>query len=240
MFRFDVLANAAEADQVTPSKPRRRVIGLAPGQQQYRILIAEDRDSNRELLIKLLQPLGFEVRGVRNGAEGIAAWESWEPQLIWMDMRMPVMDGYEATRRIKATAKGQATVVIALTASAFESDRKLILSEGCDDFVRKPFVEEDIFEKLEKHLGVRFITEEEGEEADSPDAVAVEPEAFSALPGPWREQFRKATVEADYARLLDLIVQLHETHAPAARALKALVTGYEYARILETVPESRD
>ena len=136
------------------------------------------------------------MRGVRNGAECVSLWESWEPHLIWMDMRMPVMDGYEATRRIKSSVRGQATVIIALTASAFESDRRLILSEGCDDFVRKPFVEEEIYEKLEKHLGVRFITEEEEEakkSASPSPEVTVEPPLPCPLPGgrssarpPWR------------------------------------------------------
>ena len=88
-------------------------------------------------------------------------WERWEPHLIWMDMRMPVMDGYEATRRIKATTRGQATVIIALTATAFEEDREQILLEGCDDFVRKPFRKDEIYDMLAKHLGVRFLYEEE-------------------------------------------------------------------------------
>ncbi len=163
IFSFDVRVTLADHSQVSAPKPRRRVIGAAPGQQRFRILIAEDRDSNRTLLMKMLEPLGLDVKGVRNGAECVATWETWEPHLIWMDMRMPVMDGYEATRRIKATAKGQATVIIAITASAFESDRKLILTEGCDDFVRKPFIEDEIFEKLEKHLGLRLLSEETAE-----------------------------------------------------------------------------
>ncbi len=78
-------------------------------------------------------------------------WERWKPHLIWMDMRMPVMDGYEATRRIKAAPSGQATVIIALTASAFEEDREQIMLEGCDDFVRKPFRKDEIYDMLAKH-----------------------------------------------------------------------------------------
>ena len=115
---------------------------------------------NRKLLVRMLAPLGFEVREAANGQEAIEIWDFWEPHLIWMDMRMPVMDGYEATRRIKATTKGQATVIIALTASALEEDRVVMLSEGCDGYMRKPFREADLFDALDHHLGVRFVYQE--------------------------------------------------------------------------------
>jgi signal transduction histidine kinase/FixJ family two-component response regulator len=237
IFSFDVRAELADEDRVAPARRRRRITGVAQGQPAYRIIVAEDRDSNRELLMKLLQPLGLDVRGVRNGAECVALWETWEPHLIWMDMRMPVMDGYEATRRIKGTAKGHATVVIALTASAFESDRTLILSEGCDDFVRKPFVEEEIFEKLEKHLGLKFLTEEE-EAASGKRPPLAEPltaELLAPLSEEWRAGFRKATVEADYTRLQRMIEEIRGEHPAAADTLAALVNGFEYEKILAVI-----
>jgi CheY-like chemotaxis protein len=193
-------------------------------------------------LMKILAPLGFELRGVRNGAECISVWESWEPHLIWMDMRMPVMDGYEATRRIKATAKGQATVIIALTASAFEDDKRLILSEGCDDFVRKPFVEDEIFQKLEKHLAITFIVEEESEAAKTAarEAQALTAEDVAGLPAQWRADFRQATVEADYARLKRMIEEVRAGDPNAARCLSALVEGFQYEKILSLLPPSSD
>jgi signal transduction histidine kinase/DNA-binding response OmpR family regulator len=231
IFGFDVRVTPVEESDVPEKRAPRRVTGLAPGQPTYRLLIAEDRDSNRELLMKILAPLGFEVRGVRNGAECISMWESWEPQLIWMDMRMPVMDGYEATKRIKATPKGQATVIIALTASAFEDDKKIILSGGCDDFVRKPFVEDEIFEKLEKHLGIAFIAEEAAKGVE-PEGRPLTAEDITALPAEWREGFRKATIEADYAHLRRMLDELRKTNPEAARSLSPLVDGFQYERIL--------
>jgi signal transduction histidine kinase/CheY-like chemotaxis protein len=234
VFSFDARVGRAEEAQVLPVRPRRRVTGLAPGQPRYRILIAEDRQSNRELLTKLLAPLGFDVRGVNNGAECLSVWETWEPHLIWMDMRMPVMDGYEATRRIKSSVHGQATVIIALTASVFDSDRKIILSGGCDDFVRKPFVEEDIYEKLETHLGVKFLTEQKSNVTDGGSAEAPElsSELLSPIPMEWRSAFRKATVEADYTRLQQLMDELRPLHPASVEALAPLVKGFEYEKIL--------
>ena len=231
-FSFDVRVGAAEAGEVPVGRVRRRVTGIAPGQQVYRILIAEDRDSNRELLMKLLKPLGFDVRGVRNGAECVSLWETWKPHLIWMDMRMPVMDGYEATRRIKATVEGHATVIIALTASAFETDRRLILSEGCDDFVRKPFVEEEIYEKLEQHLGVRFLADDADRPRPADAAPSLTPALLAGLPQRWRAELQKATVEADYARMQALVEERRPTDRTVMEALSVLVNGFEYERIL--------
>ncbi len=234
IFSFDVRVGPADPSQVSAPKSRRRVIGAAPGQQRFRILIAEDRDSNRTLLMKMLEPLGLDVKGVRNGAECVATWESWEPHLIWMDMRMPVMDGYEATRRIKATARGQATVIIAITASAFESDRRLILTEGCDDFVRKPFIEDEIYEKLEKHLGLRLLVAEESAAAggEAAPGASLAAEDVATLPAEWRDAFRKATADADYARLLSMLGEIGTQHPAVARALGQLVESFQYEKIL--------
>ncbi len=124
---------------------------------RYKILIVDDRSTNRFLLIKLLQPLGFELKEATNGKEAVKTWEEWQPHLIGMDMRMPVMDGYEATQIIKGTTKGNSTAIIALTASGLEEQKAIILSAGCDYFVRKPFREATIFETMQKHLGVEYI-----------------------------------------------------------------------------------
>jgi CheY-like chemotaxis protein len=164
---------------------------------------------------------------------------TWEPHLIWMDMRMPVMDGYEATRRIKASVRGHATVIIALTASAFETDRTLILSEGCDDFLRKPFIEEEIYEKLEHHLGVTFLTADAGDARGgaAPEAPPLTPGLLAEIAEDWRAGFRKATVEADYSRLQRLLDELRPLHPGAAAALEPLVHAFEYEKILAALGE---
>ena len=161
------------------------------------------------------------MREATNGQEAIEVWERWEPHLIWMDMRMPVMNGYEATRRIKATTKGQATVIIALTATAFEEDRERMLLEGCDDFVRKPFHEDEIFDKLAKHLGVRFIYEEQAPlaavqpaDAAAPLADVLTPAALAALPTGWVDDLQQATIKADLNLILTLIDQIHGKTQP--------------------------
>ena len=109
-FTFSMQAQRAKPIDLAPARPARRVVGLAPHHPPCRILIVEDRWENRRLLINLLQPLGFDVREAQNGQEAIAQWQTWQPHLIWMDMRMPVIDGYEATRQIRKLERtGQGT-----------------------------------------------------------------------------------------------------------------------------------
>ncbi|MFI3156427.1 MAG: ATP-binding protein [Methylococcaceae bacterium] len=165
-FEIPLLLSAAPHDAAIPvGLQRGQVVGLVPGQPCYRLLIAEDQAENRLLLHKLLEPLGFELRDAFNGREALAQFEQWQPDLIWMDIRMPVMDGLEATRRIRANAAGSEVRIVALTAHALEEERLEILKSGCDDCVRKPYRESEIFDALTKHLRVRFLYAEAAEKA---------------------------------------------------------------------------
>jgi PAS domain S-box-containing protein len=242
IFRFEVQFERADPSDVLSARPTQRVVGLEPDQPHYRLLVVEDRDPNRRLLVNLLAPLGFEVREAANGREAIEVWERWEPHLIWMDLRMPVMDGHEAIKRIKSTAQGQATVIIALTASAFEEDRSLILSEGCNDFIRKPFREEEIFEKLTRHLGVRFVYEEIGARgngrderpdlAKAPAAAGLSPADMATLPAVWVAKLRQAATQLDSDISLNLIDQIRKQNASMADALAALVRDFRFDVIM--------
>ena len=236
VFRFDVPIRLAEAANVQTRQLQRRVIGLEPGQPTYRILIVEDRWENRQLLVKLLSPLGFEVREAANGQEGVALWKSWEPHLIWMDMRMPVMDGYEATQQIKAQLKGQATVIIALTASALEEERSIVLSAGCDDFVRKPFQASALFEKMAQYLGVRYIYEEPTTPSSlQPEAFpgVLTAEALAVMPDEWVAQLHQAATQAHAKLIFQLIEQIPEQNVPLASIVADLVNNFRFDKITD-------
>jgi CheY-like chemotaxis protein len=158
LFYFEIPATVPSSKSVGVESSHDRVVGVAPDQPRYRLLIAEDQPINRMLLRKILEPLDFELREADNGQTALTHFEQWQPHLIWMDIRMPVMDGMEATRRIKATEAGRRTKIIAVTAHALEEERTEILAAGCDDFIRKPYQVTEIFECLAKHLGVHYIT----------------------------------------------------------------------------------
>jgi two-component system sensor histidine kinase ChiS len=232
---------------IESTRPQRRVIGLAPGQHPCRLLVVDDKQINRTLLVKLFAPLGFQVREAIHGKEAIEIWEEWEPHLIWMDMRMPVMDGYEATRRIKGTTKGQATVIIALTASALEEDRAIILSEGSDGYIRKPFREDELFEALETHLGVQFIREEpvavgsRSREAD--DELEGAPQEITGyrelvakvadLPSSLREELQQATILGDLNLILTLLAKIQSSDNEVFETLSIFAQNFDHDKILK-------
>ena len=117
-----------------------------------RILIVEDVAFNRELLVQLLEE-HYEIATATDGAESVAAAERLQPDLILMDLSLPVIDGLEATRRIKAQPALRAIPVIAVTAHAMQGDRERALAEGCDDYLSKPIDEDQLFAKLNHYLG---------------------------------------------------------------------------------------
>lgn len=154
IFGFTLPVQPVTPEIGQASSPIQRQMRLTPGQPQYRLLIADDNLPNRHFLEAILQQAGFQIKAVANGQEAVQIWETWQPHLIWMDVRMPILDGVAATRQIKA--RSPETVVIALTASAFEEERTYIQSSGCDDTVLKPYRPETIFRKLQEHLGVQL------------------------------------------------------------------------------------
>ena len=111
-------------------------------------------------MVKILSQVGFDVAQSSNGKDAIGKWEQWEPHLIFMDMRMPFMDGYNTTKTIKSTEKGQQTNILGITAYACDEEISLILSVGCDDIVYKPIQEEVLYEKISQYLTVDYLYEE--------------------------------------------------------------------------------
>jgi CheY-like chemotaxis protein len=219
-----------------PEEPKHGcILGLAGGQPAYRLLIVEDQPENRLLLRRLLDPLGFELREAVNGQEAVAQFEQWHPDLIWMDIRMPVMDGLEAVRRIRATQAGVQTKIIALTAHALDEQSKPILAAGCDDLVRKPFREQELFDALTRHLRLKFIYEKAPRQKNTPEApeLALRPEQLDVLPAELRRDLRQAVIELDTARTKALIEQVTERDASLGRALNTLATQFDYERLLK-------
>ncbi len=220
--------------EAIPSAPRRgRVIGRAEGQPRYRLLIAEDHPENRLLLRKLLEPLGFDLQEAVNGQEAVALFEEWRPHLIWMDIRMPVMDGLEATRRIKATDAGAQTRIVALTAHALEEERREVLAAGCDDFIRKPYREVEILDALTKHLGVHFVYEEEMPQAA--DALEMDATVLAGLPDALINELRKALIRLDIDGVSRTIEEIRAHNSLLANALAAVAKDLQFGRILHLI-----
>jgi CheY-like chemotaxis protein len=248
IFKFDIqTTSVVETDEIPVTKPSQQVIGLQAGQPKYKILVAEDNLEIRQILIKLLKPVGFDVREAMNGQEAIALWQSWSPHLIWMDMRMPMMDGYEATRQIKA-AGNSAPIVIALTGSAFEEDRMVALSAGCDDFVRKPFRSEIIFEKMAEHLGVVYdlqstpcpcenlLLDSSSEPVFSQEELT---KALAMMPHAWVDELHDCATKVNSKLILKLIEQIPQPYAYLANALTSMVNNFCFDEIITLTKQMR-
>ncbi|MBK1985991.1 AAA family ATPase [Sphaerospermopsis aphanizomenoides BCCUSP55] len=235
-FQFDILVGIAETREIENQPHGDRIIALAPNQPQYRILVVDDQEYNRQLLVKLLQPVGFDVQEANNGEEAIKIWHEYSPHLIWMDMRMPVMDGYEATKRIKSTTKGQETVIIAVTASAWEEEKAVILSAGCDDFVRKPFYKETIFEMMGKYLGVHYIYQEQ-EPQFHPSNMTEEPlnltDLLAAMPKSWIVNLHEAALDADAELVTQILESVPESHTLLRQTCQDWVKKFQFEKILD-------
>ena len=256
-FVLTIPIRVVTAVEVTEPLPSHRVIALEPGQPRYRVLIADDQPDNRYLIVKLLIPLGFEVREAANGQEALTIWEEFEPHVIWMDMRMPIMDGYEAVKRIRneelrmknedvselVTRNSQLatrTVIIALTASSFAEDRTLILSTGCDDYICKPFQETEIFELMQKHLGIRYVYEEgERQKAKGKGQQSIlNPEALLELPEEVSRGLRQAIETGDVEMAESLIARIRPQHESVAEALADLVKQFRFDLLQKLFEES--
>jgi signal transduction histidine kinase len=242
VFKFNIKIAQADSSEAI-AEPLRRAIALESGQTSYRILVVDDSKENRLLLVKLLEPIGFEVREAENGLEAITLWENWQPHLIWIDTRMPVMDGLEVTRQIRvkesqisvSDRSNHSTIIIALTASAFEERRGEILAAGSDDFVRKPFQEQLIFEKIAQYLGVRYVYEDVPSLPIAfnkrPYSVGQTPDSFflsklAQMPQTWVVQLHNAASEVNEDLVSELIEQIPENFAPLAESLEELVNDF--------------
>ena len=237
VFKFNIIAEPAIEEELQPQQRVKQVIGLQPNQPSYRILVVDDRWENRQIVCKLLQPIGFEVKEAVNGREAIEIWEQWQPHLIWMDMRMPIMNGYEATEYIKSQLKGQATYIVALTASTFEEERAIVLSAGCDDFVRKPFREAVLFDKMAEYLGVKYIYENGESEPIKADFI-LEPTSLEVMSSDWLTQLEQAASELDEDLIAELLNQIPDEHTLLAKALQNKVNDFDFDDIVALVGQT--
>ncbi|NEQ33832.1 MAG: PAS domain S-box protein [Leptolyngbya sp. SIO4C5] len=254
-FGFEIAA--AIALESSASAPYRRVLRLLPEQPTCRVLVVDDQPENRMPLMQLLISAGFATRAAAQGEDAIALWQTWQPHLIWMDMRMPVMDGYEATRQIRQLEQTRqndrtnadfrsdsrpfsaATKIIAITATAFDEQQTQIFEAGCDDFVPKPFREDVIFEKMAEHLGVQYLYAETARSVSlSPQAIAqryrLSPESLAQqMPATWIADLNRAAVRVDGDLINQLIEQIPAEQTALSTALRTLAQNYGFDEIAE-------
>jgi len=237
-FRFEALLAPANAGFEQEKTASHRIVGLELGTGPYRILVVDDVLANRALLFELLRPIGFEIREAQNGVEALETFAQWLPHAVLMDMRMPVMDGYEAIKRLKSTEKGRAIPIIAITASAFNDSEKQVMETGVVAYLHKPFHPEDLYKTLGKNLGLRYIFAGQTDKTpDRANSTSSRPESLSALPQVLIQDLRQAVAEGDVARLEELISKVEPLDSDVASRLQALADQYNYEQIDDWLKE---
>lgn len=210
------------------------VTAIEEGEPVYRVLIVEDQAENRLLLKNLLTSVGFDVYEAKNGQEGVEQFVQLQPHFIWMDRRMPVMDGVEATRQIRALPNGKNVKIVAVTASVFLEQRQEFLAVGVDDIVNKPYRDHEIFESMAKHLGVKFIYEIPDELPNSIEKnTIVHLENLKTLPSTLVNALHEAVAELDIEGCNALIVEIERSDPVLAKQLFERVNKLDFETLLQ-------
>jgi PAS domain S-box-containing protein len=229
LFRVDLPVTLAQVEKTADIKVAKpRVLGLEPDQPSWRILVVEDNFENRLLLSNLIMQVGFDIREAENGEQAVAQFQQWQPHFIWMDMRMPVMDGYEATTRIRELPDGDKVKIVAITASAFKEQRKSILEAGCDEVMHKPFQAHEIFNTMAEQLGVRYIYEESGECNGQASLSRLELDDLQGLSDEWLVQFLNFVQCGDINAMLALTDTLATEHAETKAKLNHCIHEFQF------------
>jgi CheY-like chemotaxis protein len=242
VFRLEVVVQLASLEEIPPASAEQGdVTGLEAGQPSWRVLVVEDQPENQLLLMRLLERVGFTARLAENGAEAVEQFTTWQPHFIWMDRRMPVMNGVDATRRIRALPGGDAVKIAAVTASIFKEEDAELTMAGFDAVVHKPYRPAQIFNSMERLLGARFVrSEAESLPTAHPQfSGAALATPLKDLSAPLRQELNESLLLLDSERILRVIGEIGRVAPELAAALSERARNYDYTGIRETLQGRR-
>ncbi len=240
IFRVELEVDPATEDEIAALRGPALagdVIGLAPDEKIYRILIAEDQREAQLLLGELMTRLGMEVKIAENGEQTVKMFREWRPHLIWMDRRMPVMDGLDATRTIRKLPGGKDVKIVAVTASVFKEQQQEMLDAGMDDFVRKPYRFNEIYDSLTRQLGVKYLRSAVPELAEEEPLATLSPDKLAFLPAALREELTGALESLDAERIRNTIRHVEDIDPAVARTLTRYAENFDYPAILNALAQ---
>jgi signal transduction histidine kinase/DNA-binding response OmpR family regulator len=239
-FRIELSAENVEELSVGVDQPgRRRVVRLAADQPEYRVLIVEDQAENSMMLERILRGVGFQTTLAQDGEQALEMFASWRPHWIWMDLRLPVLSGVDAAKRIRALDGGREVKIVAVTASAFDSQREEVIASGFDEFLRKPYRSSEIFDCMAAHLGVRYLYGQ-AEPGMNDTPVMVRPEDLEALPAGLCAELEQALLSLDAARIALVVGQISAENAALGTVLESFAEKLAYSPILAALRMGND
>jgi signal transduction histidine kinase/DNA-binding NarL/FixJ family response regulator len=237
-FWFEVTLPVAESAVGEYPTPIRNIVGYQGPRRK--VLVADDRQYNRLVLVDMLEPLGFEVRSASDGQEAVAVALAWQPDVIMMDLVMPVKSGFEAIREIRQEPQLKDVVIIAASASAFAADRERSLTAGCNAFLPKPVSWPRLAMLLEEHLGLEWEYETQVEAGTHPSPFSLPP---SDLVPPSQEELailldlaQRGNIRAIRERA-DHLEKLGKQYAPFAGKLRELAKDFKGREIMALVTQ---
>ena len=237
VFRIEMpLREAQESSIIKPLKlTQGEVLQLAPGQPEYRILIVEDHLDNQLLLAQLLESVGFQIKIAENGRQGVQLFQSWHPHFIWMDIRMPVMDGIQATQQIRELPGGKEVKIVAVTAQAFVEDRREMLAKGMDDYLSKPFSASEVYNCISQQLGVEYLYASAAPQVE--EDVILTPQMLTVLPQSLLSELEQALESLEVDRISAVISKVGVHDPVLQKSLSQLTENYDYPAILRALQQ---
>ncbi|MBD1875931.1 response regulator [Nodosilinea sp. FACHB-131] len=247
-FTLSIPVGAITTALLEPAEAERTIVHLAPEQPHYRILVADDVAESRLLMRHWLEGVGFEVREASQGEEAIELWTNWQPHLICLDMRMPVLDGYGVARQLRQLPGGSATVIVAVTASVFEEQQSDCIVAGCDAVLPKPLKRDQLLEQIGCSLGLIYqyaeVVQTDAKTAvvgplsvngqgSGRDQRPLTQADFSSLAPDWLAQIHQAAQAANDRQVRQLIAQLPAEQKVLAQRLDRLVNDFRLDVIID-------
>jgi PAS domain S-box-containing protein len=238
--RFTVILRTEYRAEFPPAEKQhhRRVIGLVPETKPLTVLVVEDHTPNREVLVLLLREVGFTVIEAINGTEAMERFEEAAPDLVFMDVAMPEMDGIEAAERMRQSARGGTVKIFAVTASLMPQDRERLEAIGIDEIIRKPYREENICEAIARHTDVRFrYAEPDGEDPTLSSRQLELVRTFKTLPEGLRKQLQIASNSGALSEIARLVAEVRPHDAALADYLEQLALAFNLRELSQVLAE---
>jgi PAS domain S-box-containing protein len=227
-FSFTFKFQEGEDYEAVEEKKEFKVLSLAPEMKGLKVAIVDDRFENRDILYKKLSPLGFETRIAENGLEAVELYKNWKPDIILMDVVMPVMDGVEATRQILNLANGHDVKIFVVSASALESEQKEIMEIGATVFIKKPVIFDSLLYEMQTKGNVQFLFKENYLVENNEKEAAL----ASEVPQHLKAKFIKASEEGDFTLLQELLEELESDSNKSFKYIEECINEMEFENLM--------
>ncbi|MHC5067571.1 MAG: transporter substrate-binding domain-containing protein, partial [Planctomycetota bacterium] len=231
-FLFTCQIQVSEATGTQTCIDQRHVIGLAPGQPAYSVLVVDDLPDNRIILGAMLEQVGFQVSTADDGQQAIDHFQRTHPDIIMMDIRMPVLDGVEATQRIRALPGGDKVTIVAVTASAMDNERHRVTTDGmANAFIAKPYRDHEIYDTLHRLLDLTYtyadMDSEKQEDTSTIDLNA----AIDRLPDELRRSLYNAAINLDVSTCDQLLATIADDERGLHHALRNMLDQFDFEQL---------